>query len=320
MLKTLLVPLDGSAESEQALISAGTLARRSGAALRLVHVHVPILDVYMGSWNMGGIPIVDEALDVEQRASEQAHLEAVRDRLIAEGYTVSCTLLDGTVAVALADYAAASQPDLVVMTTHGRGALSRLWLGSVADRFIRSCCVPTLLVRPQAAGRIAAQKPDGASHRMLIPLDGSALAEQIVKPACAVGELLAAEYYLVQVVEPLNSSPWRMAGTPAAGEYAHTQPQRHAAQAYLHGIASTLRDAGHQVQVHVDVATQPARAILEMADSYAVDIIALATHGHGGLQRLLVGSVADKVVRSTELPVLVLHPQPAPDAADYSRE
>jgi len=291
-LQSILVPLDGSRFAEHALPVARHLAQCSGATITLAHVHVPIMNVSFGAWNMGGVPIVDERMDAEVRQYEQSYLESLRERFADDDLNITCTMLYGAVVPTLTEYAADMHADLVIMTTHGHGAFSRVWLGSVADAFVRHSDIPTLLIRPEAEEEASLPVDQSWSiRRMLIPLDGSALAERMLEPACRLGDLLDAEYWLLSVVEP-----------PAAGEH-----QREA-HAYLDKVATDLQAQGHTVQTHVAVG-QPARTILDVAQQQQIGLVALATHGRGGLSRLLLGSVADKVVRGAEIPVFLVHPQ-----------
>src|SRR5262249_26584654 len=212
-------------------------------------------------------------------------------------------LLDGEVAEALHAHAAAGA-DLVVMATHGRGALGRFWLGSVADELIRSLSVPLLLVRPTAgaANRAVAPEP----RPTLLPLGGTALAEQIIPAATELAEKTAAEVTLLRVVRPVVRFDYLPEGTSLAGlsaEMHHEIGQRqheheHEARVYLEGVADRLRARLPAVRVRLVVDDVPARAILREADVLRVDLIALETHGRRGLSRLMLGSVADKVIRA----------------------
>jgi nucleotide-binding universal stress UspA family protein len=293
MYHSILVPLDGSPFGEHALPTALSIARRTGARLHLAHVHTtPAL-------------AIDDTLDTSLRASEQAYLQGLVQRLqIGEHGPITSVLLDGPVATALHDHALAIHADLIVMTTHGRGALSRFWLGSVADKLVHQALMPVLLVRPQEQAPDLTQEP--RFKHILVPLDGSALAEHILPGALALGRLMQAEYTLLQAIEPLNATYG--AELYAAGLSDQVLEQlRTNAQDYLDRSAASLRAEAVGVQTAV-VAEAPAAAILDYATAHAVDLIALATHGRGGVARWLVGGVADKVVRGSSVPVLLHRP------------
>lgn len=298
-IQQVLTPLDGSPFSEHALPLACEIARRSSARLRLVLVHT----LSASPLYVEGQPVIDENLASLSREHGRIYLEQVRERLAAKvGREINIevefvdrsieSLTNESLGSFLAAYAASSQTDLIVMTSHGRGGLERFWLGSVADTLVRLSRVPILLLRPHGGA------PDFVAPllftKVLIPLDGSELAEQILEPALALGSLAQAEYSLLRVVEPLAS--------PAT-------TQRAEAQAYLDHLAQQLAAAGRRIQTHIADATQPAAAILQVAKQEGSDLIALATHGRSGFRRLLIGSVADKVLRGATMPILIYRPR-----------
>jgi len=295
MYRSILVPLDGSAFGEHALPFAVSIARRAHAALHLVHVHVAA-----GSLGLGVIP---DPQDAEQRTRELAYLDGLAQQVSGGGkIAITTTLLDAPVAHALHTYAVTHAIDLMVMTTHGRGMLSRLWVGSVADRLIRQSPAPMLLVRPQDPAHDLDVEP--TIKHVLIPLDGSASAEQILPHALTLGMLTQAEYTLLQVGE------LALSGTELYGSEFDTPVRervRARAQHYLDHVAAGLQAEGLNVRTKV-VLGWPAQDILDYAHEHEVDAIALATHGRSGMARLLLGSVADKVVRGAMAPVLLYRP------------
>jgi nucleotide-binding universal stress UspA family protein len=296
----ILVPLDGSPFGEAALPLARTIARRAGVALHLVHVHVPVYATYVE-----GIPVIDDELDAELRQREQADLDALAQQFATKADRVTTTLLDGAIDTALAAHAAEIGAGVVVMTTHGRGGMARLWLGSNADGFVRHSHVPTLLLRPPTHGDAA---PVTNITHMLITLDGSLTARGILQPALQLGAVFDANYTLLRVVDvPMRAYTPDVAHTLPTSSGARQEAEE-AAAAYLDAIAEPLRREDRRVQTRVVASPHPAQAILQMAKDERVDTIALATHGHGGLQRLLLGSTADKVLRGSELPVLLYRP------------
>jgi nucleotide-binding universal stress UspA family protein len=156
--------------------------------------------------------------------------------------------------------------------------------------------------------------PDLASSpvlpRFLIPLDGSKSAEQILEPAMALGRVMRAEYTLLRVVEPamaIGYDPVTYGGWESVDERRVTR-EREEAQIYLNRITERFRKLSLSVQARVLTSHSPAVAILDEAATTGVSLIALDTHGRSGLARVLLGSVADKVVRGATMPVLILHP------------
>jgi nucleotide-binding universal stress UspA family protein len=169
-------------------------------------------------------------------------------------------------------------------------------LGSVTDELIRRATMPVLVVRPKE--KDPGILPEPVLDNILIPLDGSALAEQVLEPALDLARLMEARCTLLRVVEP----PVERAGGGRSDE-ARTE-----AAAYLKHVAAKVSSQGLQVQTRVAVAHHAADAILAEAEAPACTLIALATHGRGGLKRLLLGSVADQLVRRALSPVLVNRP------------
>ena len=181
MATSILVPIDGSPFSEQALPTAVAIARRTGARLQLVRVHEP---VFTGP-PFGDMPAPDPAWDREMRLEEEARLRELASRVMKAGVEACAVVIDGPVASALANYVEEVDADLVVMTTHGRNAFSRAWLGSVADVLVRKCTRPVLLLRP---GEVGAEALDldvrhaPSFDHILIPTDGSAFSKQVGEP------------------------------------------------------------------------------------------------------------------------------------------
>ena len=326
MYRSLLVPLDGSPLSEYALPVACDIARRSGAALRLVHVHMRATSnpIYVE-----GQPVIDERLQSLDTDHERAYLERIRDRIIAEqDLRVTIAIRepagkvgrDTPIAAALAADAAATDADLIAMTTHGRGGLARFWLGSVADALVHVSRVPVLSLRPDEPVPRIDLAP--VFQHILIPLDGSALAGQILEPTLALGDLTMAAYTLLYVVEPFVLTSYASLAQAADLDTQMNQAALAEAQRYLDDLAQRLRVGGRQVHTQGLLAAQPAVAILDAARAHGADLIALATHGRSGLARLLIGSVADKVRRGADVPVLLYRPQMSPiaeRAADETR-
>jgi nucleotide-binding universal stress UspA family protein len=297
-----LVPLDGSPFSEQALPYGCEIARRMTGTLELVMVHrVPLS--WAGEYDIAEL----QKMDDEIRTAELSYLAQVAAGIRRQGIEVATKLLEGPVAAALKKHAALYPPVLIVLTTHGRGGVSRAWLGSVADELVRTISIPTLLVRPHRTQAVAPGDRFALDH-ILIPLDGSELSEQIIERALALGTPTGARYTLMQVVTPTVSYPFIDSVLIAPPAAVNEQQLRADAEAYLAGIAQRLRARGFTVATSVVLQLQCAPGILEEALADDVDLIAMATHGRSGLKRLALGSVADKVLRGTFVPLLLLRP------------
>jgi nucleotide-binding universal stress UspA family protein len=302
MKKVVIVPVDGSRFAEQALPVAVALARATGADLELLRVH-PVLP-----------PDLPEREASEYLEETARHLEPVlpgrvHKRPIPEHYGVAVPLSSAWVVDALRARAAEPDVQLVVMATHGFGGVTRAWLGSVADAVIRESPRPVLLVRPTDEDFSLAAAADRGFHHILIPLDGSSTAEKVVPQALELGAALGARFTLLRVMSPLS---WQLPPAPYP-PITYAPMSDEAALAYLEGMAAPMRASGAEVAVHVVQGASPAGLIVKYARDHGVDLITLATHGAGGFQRMLLGSIADKVVRSSDVPVMVFNARKAGD-------
>ena len=308
MTRSILVPLDGSTFGEHALPVAMSLARRMMAPLHLIHVH-SLLDATYAE-----LQVFDNTLDQELRNKEREYLQSIQkqaqDRL---SVPVTIHNVDGDIPTVIREQAESLHAGWIVMTTHARGAMGRFWLGSNTDELIRHAAIPVVAVHPSD------KPPDLASetaiNHILIPLDGTSWAEQILVPASELGKAMKAEFTLLRVVTPvypitLPAEP-AIFGSVATGvmervDQMHADLKKEAGE-YLDKVAARLRGDGLTVHTKLAIDEQPGVAILANAKP-PIDMIAIETHGRGGLTRMLLGSVADKVIRGSTLPTLVHRP------------
>jgi nucleotide-binding universal stress UspA family protein len=307
----ILVPVDGSTFAEHALPLALALARCSRAGIHLVSVRTPL-----AAASLEGVYVGDADLEEEMAARQRAYLQETIARLQSR-IDVPCTgeVRYGEVAETLCEMASGGGYDLIVMATHARSPFGRFWMGSVADEMIRHGPLPLLLVRPGDKEVKLDEGPD--MGRVVVPLDGTPLAEQIIEPTVALAGLMpGAEIVLVRAIRPVflgDLAPALVdAGTDAdavLGEIDELDAMaQREAEEYLAAIARRLEARGLKVRTHVVVEESPAEAILHEAEDEHAGLIALETHGRGGLSRLLHGSVTDKVVRGAHVPILVHRP------------
>ena len=286
-MRAILTPLDGSRLAEESLRAACATARRTGAVLHMVLVHHPVAP----DADSAAMATAIDELDRLAREGEEGYLARVAERMYAQyGIRIETMILDGPVAETIAAYVQRIGADLVVMTTHGRGVVSRFWLGSVADHLLRHLEVPMLMLRHHEAPSVDSRM---AFRRMMIPLDGSERAEAVLEPALVLCPPPTAEIALVRIVAP---------------EFDGSVQARSAAAVYLDEVADRLERLGCRVSTTVVVSDDPVQAILDQGRPEATDCIAMATRGATGVKRLVLGSVTDKVVRGTDVPVLALHP------------
>jgi nucleotide-binding universal stress UspA family protein len=308
MERTIQVPLDGSPSAEHALPWGAELARRTGAELQLVRVHLPPVTVATEGF-VALYPVVE---DDTLRKAEADYFAGVLARMKPANpdLKVTATLLeidpDRDVADTLARHAGVAE--FVVMTTHGRGAFARFWLGSVADEFVRHASVPTVLIRPEE-GRTVDPNLRPKVRNIIVPLDGSELAERIVGPVGRIARAFGGEVTLLMVFEPTargealpGLEPYRLP------EGWNPNPAMEKARGYLDRVARDLRDHASSVHTKLETKGPAVSAIMQYAETHPDSVVALATHGRGGLTRMLLGSVADKVIRGSRGPVLVYRP------------
>src|ERR1043166_2445038 len=191
----IVVPIDGSRFAEAALTYAVELARSAKAKLHLVLAHEPAA-VLVGAGE--GPPTID--LDEGIRQRERAYLAETAGDLLRAGSFVEFRAPEGEAGPAIVDEVRRLGADLVVMATHGRGAVGRLWLGSVADYCVRNLSVPVLLIHPQDE---TAEPEKPAFHSILVGLDLSAESEAVLEPVIALARLTGGYVTLLHVLEPV---------------------------------------------------------------------------------------------------------------------
>jgi nucleotide-binding universal stress UspA family protein len=292
----ILVPLDGSELAEQAISVAGSLARRSGGTLRLVSVEQPLPALALPSEALQSAGEVE----LEVRAQADEYLDSIAEPIRGlQGGAVETVVLEGAVAPAIQSYAAAQGISLMVMTTRGRGGFSRWLTGSVADELLRRTTVPVLLLHPR-------ELPQPTEfRRFLVALDGET-EEEVLNPAIALGSLYpGAHYTLTRVVEPALPILTPLARYPSRPGRQYTDRLIKEARDHLAGVCEKLAADGVEATYKVLVGRGIAEQVLELAVGLGVDCIAVGTHGARGAERMLLGSVADQIVRGAEVPVLI---------------
>jgi nucleotide-binding universal stress UspA family protein len=303
MTATVMAPLDGSPAAEAALPWAVHLAKRVGGGLRLVGVHAPPVVMLDGETLVGSV-VPDQSV----RQRETDYFADVQARLKSAGVPVSAELLDGGVVPSLAEYTRALKPAWVVMLSHARGAVARFFLGETASEFVRESPSPVLLVHETAAPVDPTAAPD--VRHVLVPLDGSELAERMLGPASEFSKAVGADMTLLMALAAVPDMEVIAArhepGLPGAWDPT-TAPAK--AELYLRHKADRVRAQSVPADVRVVPQGGAADAIVAEAAGKPGTVVALATHGRGGLSKLVWGSVTDAVVRRTSAPVLVFRPQ-----------
>lgn len=305
MFRTILVPLDGSRFAEAALPAAAHLARSARSRLHVILAHQPAGAVV----GVGEMVVPSNELDSELKLQEQSYVEEAARRAGEVGQSpIEFRLLDGPAGPTVCEEAGRVEADLVVMATHGRGAIGRLWFGSVADYVVRHVSVPVLLVHPDRGEQLA--EAHGVPG-ILVALDLSPHSEAVLEPVIAMARLLQSHVTLLHVVEPFYAAgpsvPYQVLQDPTITEVRRADAQKH-----LDGIADGLRRWGLSVSTRVVIGGSAGATVLETLQDRKFGMVAMTTHGAGGMRRLFLGSVADRVIRGAAKPVLVLRPQGLP--------
>ncbi|MFB6092556.1 MAG: universal stress protein [Haloquadratum sp.] len=273
-VEQILVPTDGSEGAAPALDHAITLADETGAAIHLVAV----VDAYT-------LSTVTERTEREAELDEAVAnaAERVRDAGIAATTSVEVGFPHEEILNAVEERDA----DLIAMGTHGRTGLDRYLLGSVAEKVVRLSPVPVLTVRVDAAG----ERP---YRDVVVPTDGSDAAMPAERWGIDVAAQFEATAHALSVVPE---------GRLRSGETAEAYAD--AARAAVERVESRARDAGVAVDATVEHGV-PHREILDYVGAEGADLVVVGTHGRTGVERFVLGSVAEKVVRLSPTPVLVV--------------
>jgi nucleotide-binding universal stress UspA family protein len=298
MTTNILVPLDGSRLAEQALPTAATLAQELEAGLVLLHAisFPPDIKDILAHANL------ETDVSVEQlEAKAEDYLRQAAEQLTKKGLRVQRTVRHAEAAEAIIDYAHGADVGQIVMATHGYSGISRWAYGSVTERVLHLSRVPLLLVRAPSQDNAAPEPP--AFRRILTPLDGSDRAEQVLEPAALVARAFGAEMILFRV------SSVQISGSLTGRWYLPIQDVlktvRQESQTYLERVAAGLREQGLEVSTAMRVG-RVANSIIDHARIKQVDLIAMCTHGRTGLARWTLGSVADRVLRASNVPIFLV--------------
>lgn len=289
----ILIPLDCSASAERVLAYLHWVAPPASAELILVGV----VEAWRYSYGMPDYRLADMLTSV--RGSTQEYLEYQVAQLGEEGYAVSYKVAEGDPAEVILEYAKELNVEMIAMTTHGRSGFVRWALGSVAERVLHAAPVPVFLVRDFSP------QPVKQTLRILVPLDGSKLSEQALQCAVDVAQRCHAEILLLHVLNVPTSMGLQFFLESQEEVDELVEQWWHDAEEYLLATAQVVRSQGIDVKTQL-VHGEPEKVIDEVASQVQAGIIAMSTHGRTGLQRWVYGSIASKVLRTVECPLLLV--------------
>jgi nucleotide-binding universal stress UspA family protein len=333
MFQRILIPLDGSSNSERALPVAARIARACGGTLILLQA-VPI-PIESGSHILQSSPLTRGTLAADIDAARH-YLDTLAHSDDLNGIAIKMRVLPGNPTHTILDTAKTEQADLIVMCSHGDSGFQRWLLGSVAQRVARHSPAPVLVLR-KGGTLPTSSYPDRLrplrALMALVALDGSDYAETALVPAARLVAALAAPargiLLLTKVVNlPVNDNE--------QGYQEHLRPRMdqqalYEAKSYLCDVANQLNqgeviNADLTVTWSIAVGNDIADALIRAAENAedvegirlfgSCDLIVLATHGREGLQRWVMDSVTERVLGATKLPILIVPPQAS--SAPYS--
>jgi nucleotide-binding universal stress UspA family protein len=274
----ILVPLDDSPEAKVALPYAAALA-------------TPGMEIIL-------LTVVPSATGAD---AARAGLEAAAQHLRVAGQPVRTEIATGDPAQRIVAMAAEQRAEMIVIASHGRGALGRLIYGSVADQVARESLVPVMVVRA-----IQLQPGPVGITRLVVPLDGSSQAEAALPVATTISRRLGTPILLVRVVDPADLMPPAVGVGEAIPFELYDEAEKELEQKsrlYLDTMAQKLREQGLRV-VTSNLIGPPASSIEEA--THLGDVVVLASHERSGVMRWLLGSLAEKLTREDESPVILV--------------
>ncbi len=297
-MQTILVPLDGSKFAERALTVAVPVAQENDATLVLMTA----LAVATRAPDAIGAPDSAEGGKDTVRTQLRSQLERIARRLGSKHNIKTAThFREGPILDQILAVANETQADLIVMASHGRSGLSRMWLGSVTDALLRQTRTPVLVVRSARPWTLVSHA-EPLYPRVLVALDGSEHSERALRDTIALIGDAPCELLLTRVQPGLAANVNPPSWIREVTELHSTQ--------YLAPLAAKYAGPNRTFVHRVVVDDDPARALLAVAKKDNAFLMSLATHGRSNLQRAVLGSVADKVIRGASLPVLVSPPEP----------
>jgi nucleotide-binding universal stress UspA family protein len=298
MFTKMLIPLDGSRTAEKVLPYARSLA----GALKLPVELVGVIDIAEMAAHVSATNsrFLDNIVEEGARSSEE-YLKSIAKSFSSPN--VKCAVERGKPEEAIIDRAAVDKGTLITMATHGRSGLNRWLLGSVAEKVLRGSANPLLLVR---APEEADSKGVANLKTVLVPLDGSELAETVLPTVMELSKALRLEILLFRAFHiPANTYAGFENYSAADFEPIRSSVKDEALE-YLARKVKELKSQGAEKVTHIVSEGFGAEEINVLGRKTPDNLIAMCTHGRSGVKRWVLGSVTEKVVRHSGDPVLVL--------------
>ncbi|MCC6454825.1 MAG: universal stress protein [Caldilineaceae bacterium] len=303
MSRKILIPLDQSELAEHVLTYVPWLVPpdKTGAEIFLLSVIEP-WRYYFGEVDYNPPELVESL-----RRATLEYLEGEAAKLRDAGYAVSIQVAGGDAAEIILEVAKAFDISLIAMSTHGRSGMARWAMGSVAERVVQGATMPIFLVRESTT--MLEREP----LRLLVPLDGSELAELALPKAREAAKNRGAEILLLHVLEKPIEDSMRLLLDSREELNAMVEDWQVDVQTYLESVAEGLRAEGIQVAMRIAWG-RPSEIIEQTVEAEQIDLIVMSTHGRTGLSRWVFGSIASKVLHTSTCPLLLVRAiQDGPD-------
>ncbi len=300
MYSKLLVPLDGSRLSESILPYARTLAKTLHLTVDLLHIVEPERVEAASAHGARSTHTVGAEL---KKINEQYLAEVART--FPGSVTVHASVEVGNPPEVIVDRGAVQKGTLIAMSTHGRSGFRRWYLGSVTEKVLHASNDPLLVVRgTEQSGSVQ----EASLNAIIVPLDGSPLAERVLPHVVAIARELKLKVVLVRVysLAALTYTEDTIEEGSPIDVAALTDALNSEVQRYLEQKASQMKDEGLENVGRELFAGDPAGRIVDLAQQAPDSLIAMCTHGRSGIKRWVLGSITDRVVRHCGSPVLVV--------------
>ena len=298
MFEKILLPLDGSQSAEVAIPYVEYLVRRLGSEIILLHACRSEQKPYHHMHQI----YLDHIASRMQRQIRKGLPSNMELRIRTE-------ILVGEPADVVCDYVVENRITMVVLAAIGGSGIKMWLLGNVADKIVRAVNVPTLIIRAKNVRPLSGKK--GSINRILLPLDGSDASKLSVPYALELAKKLKAGITLFGMAENAYYYSTHISFTPYSARTAAEYTRMDAAaernvRGYLTGVEKELRKEGVRVTHVVTLGIAPARDILEQENKTNADLVVMATRGRSSISGWFFGSVAEKVLRGGELPLLLV--------------
>ena len=294
MYQRILLPLDGSTDEAQIVQLVKAFAANMHSTVILYRVLKPVRELLFHQVVEVGI---DEQMAILRKQAIEA-LDPAKCELAGSGIPVELAVDFGQPAAAILDYAERERVDLIAMATHGRAGLARLVYGSVTDAVLRHGHIPLLVMRTRETPSAKAPR----LSRILVPLDGSTLAACALPHAQQLAMAHKADVVLFAIWDTFGHSLTMYPQTEIEAQMLETHA---VAKQYLIAQADALQARGVCVRWQLQSGLV-VESIVATAEQQAVSLIVMSTHGRRGFNLWLAGSVADEVLRATDIPVLLI--------------